>query len=60
MEDSKERVSTAWPSLEVISKEALSFLSYGGFMGGWAASSVGQYSRETSTIRFVASVMFVV
>ena len=50
VEHSKERVSTAWPSLEVTAP-GLSFLSWGGFMGGWAASSVGQYTGHTETIR---------
>ena len=52
VEDSQNLVSTAWPSLEVV-QDQLSFLSYGGFMGGWAASSVGQYTRESSTIRWI-------
>lgn len=50
VEHSKERVSTAWPSLEVTAP-GLSFLSWGGFMGGWAASSVGEYTGHTETIR---------
>ena len=41
VEDSQNLVSTAWPSLEVAAQESLSFLFYEGFMGGWAASSVG-------------------
>ena len=52
-------MSTAYPSLQVTAggQEAadLSYLSYGGFMGGWAALSVGQWGNENKSIRSLST-----
>ena len=38
-------------TLQVTNTSPLSFLSYGGFMGGWAALSVANYSDQADTVR---------
>ena len=35
------KVTTVYPSLQANHEEKISYLSFGGFMGGWAAASVG-------------------
>ena len=52
-ENAKNLVSTAYPSLQVTAggQQAAYYLSYGGFMGGWAALSVGQWSQHNKNIR---------
>ena len=37
----KIQVSTAYPKLKPNDDVLLSYMSFGGFMGGWAAASVG-------------------
>ena len=40
------KISTVYPSLNPRTKEKISYMSYGGFMGGWAAASVGPLTSE--------------
>ena len=49
--DARDQVSTGWPSLQV-TQQNLSYLSYGGFMGGWAAMSVSSFMPQSSNIRY--------
>ena len=40
------KVSTAFPNLQPNNEEKISYLSFGGFMGGWAAASVGPLTSD--------------
>ena len=50
LQTAKNLVSTAFPSVQA-SVAGLSYLSYGGFMAGWAALSVGLWDNSTEDIR---------
>ena len=50
LQTAKNLVSTAFPSVQG-SVGGLSYLSYGGFMAGWAALSVGLWDDSTEDIR---------
>ena len=41
-----EKVTTAYPKLKPNNEEKISYLSFGGFMGGWAAASVGPLTSD--------------
>ena len=41
-----EKVTTAYPKLKPNYEENISYLSFGGFMGGWAAASVGPLTSD--------------
>ena len=59
MENAKNLVSTAYPSLQVrAGGQDAAYLSYGGFMGGWAALSVGQWSGENKRIRYLGQIFY--
>ena len=53
--NAKNHISTAYPSLQVenetVKDQNISYLSYGGFMGGWAAMSVASLESQSINIR---------